>query len=64
MAMSFAEECDEVWEQAIKPAIEDDLESPNDYQAKRVDAATISSSIHSDILDGIAHSTLTFFDYP
>ena len=62
--MSFAEEFDEVWKQAIKPSIEADLESANAYQAKRVDATTISSSIHSDILDGIAHSTLTFFDYP
>jgi hypothetical protein len=62
VAMPFATEFDSIWENAIKPAIENDLEGGGKYKAHRVDVTTISGSIVTEILDGIAHATLIFAD--
>src|SRR5882757_5517845 len=62
VAMSFAEEFKNVWENAIKPAIETDLEGGGKYKAHRVDVTTLSGSIVTEIFDGIAHATLFFAD--
>jgi len=60
--MSFADEFNSVWENAIKPAIENDLEGGGIYKAHRVDVTTLSGSIVTEIFDGIAHATLVFAD--
>ena len=61
--MPFADEFQPVWEQAIKPAIEEGLcGGKKAFSARRADTRTISDSIHRDILDGIAHATLVFAD--
>jgi hypothetical protein len=58
--MSFAPEFDDVWTQAIRPAVEQDTrKSPF---AHRVDATTLAGSIITEILDGIAHARLVFAD--
>ena len=57
--MPFSREFDPIWKRAIKPAIEEDLGNGN-YKANRVDVTTISGTIITDILDGIAHATLVF----
>lgn len=63
VAMPFADEFTPVWEVAIKPAIEIDLnDSGQRFTAHRADISKISDSIHTEILDGIAHSTLIFGD--
>lgn len=63
VAMSFADEFDGVWNEAIRPAIETDLaDSVESYRAHRVNSSKISDSIHREILDGIAHATLVFAD--
>ena len=63
VAMPFANEFTPVWEEAIKPAIEVDLvDAGNRFIAHRADVSKISDSIHTEILDGIAHSTLVFGD--
>ena len=62
VAMSFADEFNSVWENAIKPAIENDLEGGGKYTAHRVDVTTLSGSIVTEIFDGIAHATLVFAD--
>ncbi len=60
VAISFADEFEEICEEAIKPAIEKDLDPENPYRANCLNTSTISGSIHREILDGIAHSTLIF----
>jgi hypothetical protein len=63
VAMPFADEFDDIWKQAIQPAIEKDLDaSGTHYAAHRADISKISESIHREILDGIAHATLVFAD--
>jgi hypothetical protein len=62
VAMSFADEFKPVWENAIRPAIETDLEGGGKYKAHRVDVTTLSGSIVAEIFDGIAHATLVFAD--
>ena len=63
VGMSFAKEFDGIWKHAIEPAIQKDLaESGQPYLARRVDISKISDSIHREILDGIGHATLVFFD--
>ncbi|MCS6950206.1 MAG: hypothetical protein NZ520_07095 [bacterium] len=57
VAMPFHEEFTPVWEQAIRPGIQDAGLSP-----RRVDASSLSGSIIIDILDGIANSRLVFAD--
>jgi hypothetical protein len=58
--MSFAPEWENVWTQAIRPAVEQDtLGQPF---AHRVDATTLAGSIITEILDGIAHAKLVFAD--
>lgn len=56
--MSFAEEFQAIWADAIKPAIEED--TTGTPFAHRVDATTLSGSIVTEILDGIAHAKLIF----
>lgn len=58
--MSFAPEFQPVWENAIKPAIEDDTDGAP--FAHRVDATVLADSIVTEILDGIAHAKLVFAD--
>lgn len=63
VAMSFANEFNPVWNDAIRPAVETDLDgSGSHYVARRVDLTKISDSIHREILDGIAHATLVLAD--
>lgn len=62
VAMSFAEEFQPIWEKAVAPAIEKDLEGGKKYKAHRVDITTLSGSIVTEIFDGIAHATLVFAD--
>jgi hypothetical protein len=59
VAMPMNDEFNSVYEQAIYPAISD---SSVGMQPKRVDASVLSGAIVTDILDGIAHSTLVFAD--
>jgi hypothetical protein len=58
--MSFAEEFKEVWEVAIKPAIEEDTEG--NPKARRVDSTTLTGNIVFEIFDGIAHAKIVFAD--
>lgn len=58
--MPFSEEFDTLWNEAIKPAIEEN--SVERLVAKRVDNTKISTNILSEILDGVAHSKLIFAD--
>lgn len=60
--MSFANEFTPVWEEAIVPAVEECLEGGKKYKAHRVDITTLSGSIITEILDGVAHATLIFAD--
>jgi hypothetical protein len=62
VAISFADEFEKIREEAIKPAIEEDLDPTNPYRSNCLNASTISGSIHAEILDGLAHSTLVFAD--
>ncbi|MGC8991106.1 MAG: hypothetical protein ACP5MD_13400 [Verrucomicrobiia bacterium] len=63
VAMPFNREFDKVWSEAIRPAIDCDLDVGNSrFVAHRVDTSAISDSIHREILDGIAHATLVFVD--
>src|SRR5881296_3875365 len=62
VAMSFQDEFKPVWEKAIVPAIEEDLEGGKKYRAQRVDITTLSVSIVTEIFDGIAHDTVVFAD--
>ena len=56
--MSFADEFQPVWDQAIRPAIEKDTDG-NPF-AHRVDATVLAGSIITEILDGLAHAKLVF----
>jgi hypothetical protein len=58
--MSFTPEFEDVWTQAIRPAVEQDTRG-NPF-AHRVDATTLAGSIITEILDGIAHARLVFAD--
>jgi len=60
VAMPFHDEFAQVWEMAVRPAIEDD--SGTGLRARRVDASILAGSIITDILDGIAHSRLILAD--
>src|SRR6266496_1651619 len=62
VVMSFAAEFNPIWQKAIRPAIEEDLVNRGAYKANRVDVTTLSGTIITDILDGIAHATLIFAD--
>lgn len=59
VAMPISEEFNRVYEEAICPAIRDPSLG---MQPKRVDASVLSGAIITDILDGVAHSTLVFAD--
>lgn len=56
--MSFADEFQPIWLEAIKPAISEDM--IGHPFAHRVDATVLASSIITEILDGIAHAKLIF----
>lgn len=56
--MSFDREFESVWTDAIKPAIE--MDTAGNPAAHRVDITTLSGSIITEILDGIAHAKLVF----
>ena len=56
VAMPFHDEFTPVWDVAIQPAIDHDVAGP--LRARRVDATTLSGSVITDILNGIAHSRL------
>lgn len=60
VAMPFHDEFKKTWEEAIRPAVEEDL-SPA-LTAVRVDISTLSGSIVTDILDGIAHARIVLAD--
>ncbi len=60
VAMPFHDEFAPVWEEAIRPAVEDG--SGGKLRARRVDASILSGSIITDILDGIAHSRIVLAD--
>ncbi len=60
VAMPFHDEFTPIWRDAIQPAIEQDLQ-PH-LQAERVDATTLSGSIITGILDGIAHARVVLAD--
>jgi hypothetical protein len=60
VAMPFQNEFAEVWQEAIRPAIEQDLLRP--LAVERVDASVLSGSIITRILDGIAHARLVLAD--
>ncbi len=60
VAMSFYDEFRPVWEEAIRLGIENDC--PYNLTAKRVDVTTISGSVITDIMDGIAHSKVILAD--
>lgn len=60
VVMSFAEEFQDIWQSAIKPAIESD--ACETLSAHRVDATTISGSIMTEIIEGVAHAKLIFAD--
>lgn len=62
VVMSFAEEFNSIWQQAIKPAIQADLSGGGVFIAHRVDVTTLSGSIITEIYDGIAHAELIFAD--
>jgi len=58
--MPFHDEFSRVWEHAIRPAVEQDLQPP--LVAVRVDESLLSGSIVTDILDGIAHARIVLAD--
>ncbi len=60
VAMPFHDEFSGVWEQAIRPAAEQDLTPP--LAAVRVDISSLSGSVVTDILDGIAHARIVLAD--
>ncbi len=60
VAMPFHDEFAPVWQDAIVPAIDEDIAGP--IRARRVDATILSGSIITDILDGIAHAKLILAD--
>lgn len=60
VAMPFHNEFSPIWNRSIQPAIDDDIAGP--LQARRVDATTLSGSVITDILNGIAHSRLILAD--
>lgn len=60
VAMPFHDEFSSIWNDGIKPSIDDDIPGP--IKARRVDATILSGSIITDILDGIAHSKLVLAD--
>ncbi|MSR14892.1 MAG: hypothetical protein EXR86_10090 [Gammaproteobacteria bacterium] len=60
VAMPFHEEFLGVWEDAIRPAAEQDLMPP--LSAVRVDVSSLSGSIVTDILDGIGHARVVLSD--
>ncbi len=60
VAMPFHDEFCPIWNDGIRPAIDDDIPGP--INARRVDATILSGSIITDILDGIAHSKLVLAD--
>lgn len=60
VAMPFHDEFNSIWNDCVKPAIDNDIPSP--IKARRVDATILSGSIITDILDGIAHAKLLLAD--
>jgi hypothetical protein len=60
VAMPFHDEFKLIWNEGIKPGIDEDIPGP--IKARRVDATILSGSIITDILDGIAHSKLVLAD--
>lgn len=60
IAMPFHSEFSPIWIDALRPAIEQDLQPV--LKAERVDASILSGSIIMDILDGIAHSKVVVAD--
>lgn len=60
VAMPFHDEFLPVWEEAIRIGVEKDC--PYNLTAKRVDVTTISGSIITDIMDGIAHAKVVLAD--
>ncbi len=54
--MSFAPEFNAVWNDAIRPAIEED--TADRPSAHRVDVTTLAGNIVNEILDGVAHARL------
>ena len=60
IAMPFHSEFSPIWDDALRPAIEQDLRPS--LKAERVDASILSGSIIMEILDGIAHSRVVVAD--
>src|SRR3990172_3902011 len=60
VAMPFQSEFTPVWEEAIRPAVEQDCRPP--LSALRVDVSILSGSVITNILDGIAHDRLILAD--
>jgi hypothetical protein len=62
VAMPFRDDFTERWERVIKPAIEDQPLNGRTHKANRVDTRRSGDSIHTDIIDGVAHAQLVFAD--
>ena len=62
VAMSFAENYEDRFQQIIRPAIEEIRIGDVSLQANRVDLSKSGDSILTDIVDGIAHSELVLAD--
>lgn len=62
VVMSFSAEFDPVWQNSIRPAIEEDLAGGGKFTAHRVDSTALSGSIVAEIYDGVAHASLVFAD--
>ena len=60
VAMPFSDEFQPVWEEAIKPAIDEDVGLG--LVAHRVDATVLSGSVITEVLDGVAHARLVLAD--
>lgn len=62
VAMSFHPAHEERWTSIFKPAIESIAVNGNPLQAHRVDTRQTGQAIHTEILNGIAHSQLVLAD--
>ena len=60
VAMPFSEEFLDVWETAIRPAVDEDV--GGGLTAHRVDATVLSGSVITEILDSVAHARLVLAD--
>jgi len=60
--MPFHDEFQIIWEQAIKPAVEELPHNGIKLSANRVDTTLLSGNVVQSILDGIAHARLVFVD--